>query len=221
MLTAIYNPRQFKMRKIFQLLLVSIFTLLVGCSTGLYVKGDFESSVKELAKLQDTCVKNILKEDYQKLEGKLFLPTGGKLTDTFFSNPQKPTQEESLLIQKLVSNQAACEFLHLKWSQEYAPKSAQLTMMYSNLSSGIIKRLAEGQTTYGDALVSMKGLTFEFFKQMRILEINIDQQNQLAQNQLMKNLLIQALTADSSSDNSNLIMACGSRGANFATKSCN
>jgi hypothetical protein len=43
--------------------------LLNACASGLFVKGNQEASIKELLRTIDACHKNLLGDDYKKLEG--------------------------------------------------------------------------------------------------------------------------------------------------------
>lgn len=195
--------------------------LLNACASGLFIKGNQEESIKELLRTVDACHKNLLGDDYKKLEGKLFFESNHKLTSGDFSNQKMPSLEEVSVISKLVSNKTFCDIRYLSWSQEHAPKAAQLTMVYSSLNNEIFKRLSTGTQTYGQGVSSLFSNFQEYWKHLKILEMNIAENDKETTKQLLRGYLIQSLIQDSSNSNSNLIGNCGGRGVNFVTNSCN
>ena len=206
------------MKHVFNLLFV---VLLTGCAGGLFIKGNQEVAVKELGRTIDTCNKNILGADYKQLEGKLFFDGGQKLPSSVFSNMQKPSTDEVDVILKLISNQTICEIKYLEWAQEHAPKAAQLTLTYSSLNTEIYKRLSSGAYTYGQATSGLYANLSHYWKHLKLLEININENEQETRKQLLREYLIQSMMQDSSNTNGNLIVNCGGRGVNFVTKTCN
>jgi hypothetical protein len=206
------------MKHVFNLLFV---VLLTGCAGGLFIKGNQEVAVKELGRTIDTCNKNILGADYKQLEGKLFFDEGQKLPSSVFSNMQKPSTDEVDVILKLISNQTICEIKYLEWAQEHAPKAAQLTLTYSSLNTEIYKRLSSGAYTYGQATSGLYANLSHYWKHLKLLEININENEKDTRKQLLREYLIQSMMQDSTNTNGNLIVNCGGRGVNFVTKTCN
>jgi hypothetical protein len=195
--------------------------LLNACASDLFVKGNQEASIRELLRTMDACHKNLLGDDYKKLVGKLFFDPDHKLTSADLSNQQMPSLEEASVISKLVSNQTFCEIRYLNWSQEHAPKASQLTMVYSSLNIEIFKRLSTGAYSYGQALSDMRSAFIEYWKHLKLLEINVSENNKEATKQFLRNYLLQSGSQNSTDSNGNLIVRCGSRGVNFVTNSCN
>jgi len=72
--------------------------LLNACASGLFIKGNQETSVRELLSTMEACHKNMLGDDYKKLEGKLFFGPDHKLSSNAYSNQQTPSQEEAAAI---------------------------------------------------------------------------------------------------------------------------
>ena len=195
--------------------------LLNACASGLFIKGNQEASIRELLRTIDVCHKNLLGDDYKKLEGKLFFDSDHKLTSADFSNQKMPSLEEVSVISKLAANKTFCDIRYLSWSQEHAPKASQLTMVYSSLNNEIFKRLSTGAYTYGQAVSNLFSNFQEYWKHLKILEINIAENDKETTKQLLRGYLIQSLIQDSSNSNGNLIGNCGGRGVNFVTNSCN
>ena len=195
--------------------------LLNACASDLFIKGNEEASIRELLRTMDICHKNLLGDEYKKLEGKLFFDADHKLTSADLSNQNMPTLEEASVISKLVSNQAFCEIRYLNWSQEHAPKASQLTMVYSSLNIEIFKRLSTGTYSYGKAVSDMRSAFVEYWKHLKLLEINVNENNKEATKQFLRNYLVRSGSQNSTESNGNLIVRCGSRGVNFVTNSCN
>jgi hypothetical protein len=202
-------------------ILIPVFLLIAGCAGGLFIKGNQELAVKELVRTIDACNKNILGADFKQLEGKLLFDGGQKLSSSVFSNMQKPSTDEMVVILKLISNQNICEIKYLEWAQEHAPKAAQLTLTYSSLNTEIYKKLSSGAYTYGQATTGLYANLSEYLKYLKILEINISENDKERTKQLFRDYLVQSVIQDSSSSNGNLIVNCGGRGVNFVTKACN
>ena len=197
-----------------------IFTL-TGCASGLFIKGNFESSIAQLSSVSHNCTKEILGEDYKVLEGKYFPTKNGFYSADYFSNSQKPSFEEKQILRKLISNKDKCELVVIQWAKDYAPKALNLTLNYSALNLFIYKNLVDGDFTYGQTLTAMRALLLEYVKQLKIMEINVAQNNSIELNNFLKSYLLQSIGADAkASPSNNLIMQCGGRGVNFATGSC-
>ena len=202
-------------------ILLPLSFLLLGCAADLFIKGNQEASVNELLRTIDSCNKRVLGPDFKQLEGKLFFAAGYKLTSSDFSNQQKPSVEEAALISKLISNQTICESNYLDWAKEHAPKATQLTMVYSSLNIDIYKKLAVGGDSYGQAVSNLFSNLAAYWKHLKLLEINIAENNKESTKQFLRDYLIKSALQDAQNPTGNLIVGCGARGVNFVTGSCN
>jgi len=202
-------------------ILLPLSFLLVGCAADLFIKGNQEASVRELLRVIDSCNKRVLGTDFKQLEGKLFFAAEYKLTNNDFSNQQKPSVDELALISKLISSQTLCESNYLDWAKEHAPKASQLTMVYSSLNIDIYKKLALGGDSYGQAVSNLYSNFSAYWKHLKILEINIAENNKESTKQFLRDYLIKSALQDAQNPTGNLIVGCGARGVNFVTGSCN
>ena len=195
--------------------------LLNACASGLFIKGNQETSVRELLSTMEACHKNMLGDDYKKLEGKLFFGPDHKLSSNAYSNQQTPSQDEAAAISKLISSQTICEIRYLNWSQEYAPKASQATMVYSSINIEVFKRLSTGSYNYGRAISEMSSALAEYWKYLKSLDINVAENNKESTKQFLREYLLKSSSQNSNDSSSNLIVSCGGRGVNFVTKTCN
>ena len=198
-------------------------SFLTGCAKGLYIKASPKDSVSVLLNLHKKCDPKLSASEKALLSGKFFPSDGKNFSQDELSNSYIPTNDEKIVIQKLVDAHYSCRSHYIDWVREFAPLSFEIVSSWFANHAEAHDLLIKGQLTYGQA-VSYALMNFNFLMtELERLEFATEQAKSESNKRLVEAYFgaVRNRSDNGTPSNSSLITRCGSRGVNFVTKTCN